>query len=207
MKLQGTFEPTDCVLIMGQRRCGKSYLAKKVQDIWPRRLIIDTLNEYRDEGEIVRTFKQFSEKLIELKAQNSRKFVIIFQFPVESKQFEAEFNEIMRLAYYFGDLQIVIEEIQLHCHPTWLPHWLKNNLLIGRHQKISLLFTSQRPGEVNKTIVSQCNHIFVGKLIDRNDLNYVSTFLNQDAEKLINLPERQFLYFCNGNIQQISNDI
>lgn len=199
------FQPTDCILIMGRRRCGKSYLAKKIQDVWPRRIIIDTLNEYKD-GEIVRSFSQFSQKLIELKAQNARKFVLIFQFPVESEVSEAEFNQIMRLCYYFGDIQVVVEEIQLHCSTSWLPHWLKNNLLIGRHQKISLLFTSQRPGMVNKTIVSQCNHIFCGTLIDKNDVDYVSTFLNQNSEKLINLPERHFIYFSDGKISEISTN-
>lgn len=191
---------------MGRRGCGKSYLAKNVQEIWPRRIIIDTLNEYT-EGEIVRSFSQFSEKLIQFKNQKIKKFVLIYQFPVESDSHEAEFNELMRLCYYFGNIQIVIEEIQNHSNTQWLPPWLKKNLLIGRHQGLSLLFTSQRPGEVNKTIVSQSRHIFCGNLIDGNDIKYVSNFLNQSSEKLINLPDRRFIYFHDGKIEEISNNL
>lgn len=199
-------EATDCILVVGRRGCGKSYLAKRLQEIWPRRIIIDTLNEYSD-GEIVRSFNDFSNKLIELKEKKAQKFVIIFQFPVESDILEPEFNQIMRLCYWFGNIQIVIEEVQNHCNTHWLPAWLKKNLLIGRHQKLSLLFTSQRPGEVNKTIFSQCSHLFCGNLIDGNDIKYVSNFLNQDSEKLVNLPDRRFLYFNNGKIIEISNQI
>jgi ABC-type dipeptide/oligopeptide/nickel transport system ATPase component len=199
-------EKADCILVMGRRGCGKSYLAKRIQQVFPRRVIIDTLNEYKNEGEIVRSFAEFSKKLIEYKENKSSAFVLIFQFPIESELNEVEFNEIMRICFYFGNIQIVIEEIQLHCKTQWLPHWLRNNLLVGRHQGISLLFTSQRPGEVNKTIVSQCAHIFCGNLIDGNDLKYVSNFLNQNSEKLVNLPDRRFLYFHKGKIAEISND-
>ncbi len=202
-------DKTDCILIMGRRGCGKSFLAKGIQGIFPRRVIVDTLNEYRPEGPnqfLARNFSEFSEKLIEYKQNNIRNFVLIFQFPVESDQFEGVFNEIMRVCYYFKDIQIVIEEVQLHSNTQWLPSWLKKNLLIGRHQGLSLLFTSQRPGEVNKTIVSQCTHIFCGNLIDGNDIKYVSNFLNQDSEKLVNLPDRRFLYFHKGKISEISND-
>ncbi len=200
-------EATDCILVMGRRGCGKTHLSKGLQTIFPRRVIIDSLNEYNSEGLIVNSFSEFSNLLIELKKENKKEFVIIYRAPIEGDLSESEFNELMRLCYYFGDLQVVIEEIQLHSNTAWLPPWLKKNLLIGRHQKISLLFTSQRPGEVNKTIVSQCAHIFCGNLIDGNDIKYVSNFLNQDSEKLINLPDRQFLYFNQGKINQISNDI
>ncbi len=199
-------EATDCFLVMGRRGCGKSYLAKRIQEMFPRRVIIDTLNEYRNEGIVIHSFAGFAEKLTEFKEKNLKDFVLIYQFPVESDVNKAEFNQIMRLCYYFGGIQIVIEEVQLHCSTQWLPHWLRQNLLVGRHQKLSLLFTSQRPGEVNKTIVSQCHHVFCGNLIDGNDLKYVSNFLNQDANKLVTLPDRQFIYFNKGEISQISND-
>lgn len=200
------FTSTDCILVVGRRGCGKSYLAKRIQEIWPRRVIIDTLNEYKGQGETVRSFAEFSKRLIELKAENTQKFVLIFQMPVEAEFSATEFDQILRLCFYFRNIQIVIEEIQMHSNPHFLPNWLKKNLLIGRHQNISLLFTSQRPGEVNKTIFSQCRHIFCGNLIDKNDAIYCSNFLGQDHEKLKSLPDRKFIYFNDGKCTEISND-
>lgn len=196
---------TDCILIMGQRGCGKSYLCKNIQTLWPKRVIIDSLGEY-DEGEIVHSFHEFSQKLIELKNSNSQNFALVYQFDPESKVSEEEFNQIMRLCYYFGSIQVVVEEVQLYSNPRFLPDWLRHCLLTGRHQNLSLIFTSQRPGELNKTILSQCAHIFCGKIFEGNDLRYVSSFLNQQSQLLSSLPDREFLHFNNGKIQKIQND-
>lgn len=199
------FQSHDCVLIMGTRGCGKSYLAQRIQKIWPRRVIIDSLNEYT-EGTVVYSFNEFAQKLSEFKSVNQHDFELVYQFDPESNISEVEFEQIVRLCYYFGNIQLVIEEIQLYSTPHVLPHWLKNALLTGRHQNISLLFTTQRPGELNKTILSQCSHIFCGRIVEGNDLRYISGFLRQDANKLINLPERKFLYFSKNGISEINND-
>lgn len=200
MKIEGN----DCILVMGRRGCGKSFLAKRLQTIWPRRVIVDSLNEYSGKN-VAFNFQEFSEKLIKLKSENSKKFELIFQFNPENENSESEFNELLRLCYYFSNIQIVIEEVQLYSSPHYLPKWLKNCLLIGRHRNLSVLCTSQRPGEVNKTILSQCSHIFCGNIIEGNDLKYISSFLNLEAKKLVNLPDRKFIYFSREGIREISN--
>lgn len=198
-------ESTDCVLILGQRKCGKSFLAKNLQKLWPRKVIIDTLNEYT-EGDIVYSFNDFSDKLLQFKKQKVENFTLVFQFDPENTASDVEFNELMRLCYYFGNLLVIVEEVHLHSSPYQLPHWLQKNLLVGRHQNIALMITSQRPANVHKTIVSQCSHIFVGKIIEGNDLRYLAPMLNQNTEKLVSIPERRFLYFNNGKVIEISND-
>ncbi len=202
-----SFAATDCILVMGQRGCGKSYLAKRLQTMWPRRVVIDSLNEYTaDDGEVVSDFEAFSNRLLQLKESKTDRFVLIFQSHPENAIGDQEFNHIMRLCFYFGGIQIVIEEVQNYSNPHNLPDWLKKCLLIGRHQNLSLLFTSQRPGEVNKTIISQCSHIFCGKIIEGNDLNYISKILRQDTEKLLTIDDRKFLYFSKSGTVEVSND-
>ena len=202
--------PTDCLLVMGRRGCGKSYLGRRLQALWPKRVVIDVVHEYKsndfENSEIVNSFDKFTEKLIEFKKNNSKKFVLIYQFDPESPVSEEVFDHIMRVCYYFGNIQVVIEEIQDFCTPHHLPLWLKNCLLTGRHKGLSLLFTTQRPGTLNKTALSQCRHIFCGNIIEGNDLRYVSSFLNQDARRLSSLPVRRFLYFRDGEISEIEND-
>ena len=204
---ENSISPTDCILIMGQRGCGKSYLCKNIQSIWPKRVIFDTLGEYSDEGNTCYSFEEFCNKMILLKSSNSLSFILIVQFDPETSLSDTEFNEMIRICYYFGNIQIVIEEVNNHSSPHNLPHWLRNCLLTGRHRNLSLIFTTQRPGELNKTILSQCKHIFIGKMVEGNDINYVKSFLGKDnAIKLINLADRRFIYFNNGNIKEISND-
>ena len=153
-------KPDDCLLVMGRRGCGKSYLAKKLQELWPRKIIFDTLHEYQSESETANSFLEYCDKLARLKSMSPDRFTLVVNFDIESEASQVEFNQMLRLAYYYGNVQIIIEEIQNFSSPHFLPLWLKNCLLTGRHQNISLLFTTQRPGELNKTILSQCAHIF-----------------------------------------------
>jgi DNA helicase HerA-like ATPase len=197
---------TDCVLIMGSRGCGKSYLCQNIQKLWPRRIVFDTLDEYQ-EGDLVYSFDEYSEKLQEYLKSKRESFVLVFKFDPESDTDHVEFDQAMRLAYYYGNLQVVIEEVQEFSNPHTMPKWLKNCLLTGRHQKISVIATTQRPGELHKTILSQSSHIFCGRIIEGNDLRYVSSFLNQDAEKLSKLPDRRFVYFSRDGVREIENNI
>lgn len=197
---------------MGRRGCGKSFLAKRLQQVWPRRIIIDPTSEYTDRNGkpifpgavVVHEFRDFCQKIIEL--EKLQKFELIYQFDQENQNFEAEFEELCRIIYYLGNVQLVLEEVQLYASTHQLPHWLKQLMLTGRHQGISLLFTSQRPGEINKTIFSQCIHIFCGSIIEGNDLRYVANFLNQDAKLLTMLPDREFLWRSSKGVKKIRND-
>lgn len=198
--------PTDCAIVMGQRGCGKSYLARNFQSLWPRRVIIDSLNEYRDGGLIVHNFSDFADSLLHFHEVNQKEFVLIYQFDFEARNKEHIFEEILKLCYYLGNIQVVVEEVQIYASIHNLPWRLENALLTGRHQNISLLFTSQRPGMVNKTIVSQCSHVFVGRISEGNDLKYLRSILGDEVEKLRLLPDRRFLYFSKEGVKEISNE-
>lgn len=201
------FLKTDCILCLGRRGSGKSFLAKIIQRIYPRKVIFDTLEEYGDtDGIVVRSFDAFSKQIVTLAGLS--RFTLIFKFSVESSDHALEFDQALRCLYYFEDIQIVIEEVQNFSSPHFLPHWLRQCLLTGRHRGISLLFTTQRPGELNKTILSQCAHIFAGPLHEKNDLNYVSSFLGVATARLTHLPPRRFLYFRPGEkLLMVKNDL
>ena len=191
------FEATDCIAILGTRGCGKTTLSKHIQKLYPKVVIIDPVSEYAD-GEVVDNFDDFAARMVRLKSSKKKKFRLIFRFHPDLENHEVIFNEILRLCFWAGGVQIVMEEVQLMTSPHFIPQYLKNNLFIGRHRTLSLLFVTQRPGQLNKNILSQCRHIFVGQLHEKNDLEYVSNFVGCETEKLINLEPRKFLYFSPG---------
>ena len=177
--------------------------------MWPRRIVLDSLGEYEREfpgAEKVHSFQDFGEKMKHYWENGAREFVLIYRFNPENSLSESEFDQIMRVAYYFGNVQVVIEEVQLYSSPNFLPHWLKQCLLTGRHKGVSLLFTTQRPGELNKTILSQCHHIFCGQIIEGNDVNYLKSFLQGQHVRLPQLPKRRFLWFSDDGVSEISNE-
>ncbi len=198
---------TDVFLVLGRRGCGKSYLARRLQTAYPRKVIFDTLGEYSSsDGIICHGFDDFSQKVLE--TQNLNKFTLIFQFDIERENHSDEFNEALRVMYYRGSVLLCIEEVQNFASTHGMQVWLKNALLTGRHRKLGLLFTTQRPGECHKTIISQSNHVFCGSLHEKNDVDYVRSVLGEKAFSLSKLPERQFYYFQPGkSLQLLSNSL
>lgn len=202
------FKSYDKTLILGQSGCGKSYLGRIVQKIWPRRVIIDCLNEYSDypKTDIYDDFGAIADRLAALERKKSKEYALVFQFDPEQKDTDAIFDQLIRVLYYMGNVLVVIEEIQEYCTPHKMPHWLRKSLLTGRHQNMALLFTTQRPALLNKTIVSQSAHIFCGRLNDKNDINYVSSFLNSESNKLAELKIRNFIYLNPEGITTFSTE-
>lgn len=201
------FKTTDCFLILGRRGCGKSSLTKKILNAYPRRIIIDSLYEYEG-AEIVYNFNEFCEKLQIKLRENSETFEVIFRIPHDSANSVEIFNQTMKVAMNFGNCLIVCEEIRLFSNIHSIPSHLTNALLIGRHHNIGMIFTCQRAGEIHKTIFSQCNHIFIGQMHERNDLLYLKQIFSEKIEELPQLPVGEFIYFSqNGEISKIKNEL
>lgn len=188
------FQPADCFCIFGKRKSGKSYLAREICSAYPRQVIIDPVADWTD-GEVVTSFNLFAEKLRNKIENNIRNYKIIFRFNPDEKLTSDIFNEILRLCYHAGDLQVIIDEVQMFCNPHWMPPYLKNLAFIGRHKKVGLICITQRPAQVNKGLLSQSEHIFCGQLHDKNDLRAVADFIGDDLNDLISLPARNFIYF------------
>lgn len=191
------FTKTDVLLALARRGHGKSVLARELQGMYPRRVIFDSTGEY-DGPLVVRSWSEFAAEIVPLRS--SPKFELIYRFePGASDDEEAAFDQALRVLYEFRDVQVVVEEVQNFATPHFLPYWLRQCLLTGRHRGLSLLFTTQRPGELHKTILSQCAHIFAGQLHDLNDLRYVGSFLGCAHERLTHLAPHFFLWFRPGH--------
>ena len=199
------FEATDCIAILGTRGCGKTTLSRKIQSAWPRQVIIDPVAEYSD-GIVVSNFSAFSEQLKKFEAENQKKFRLIVRPDPEIEDHAAFLNAVLRVCFHFRNIQVVIEEVQYFTTPHELPTQLRNCLFMGRHQGLSLVFVTQRPGALNKNILSQCKHVFAGMIHEKNDLVYLESIFHEQARNLPNIPKGIFLHFSPGSkIQRISN--
>lgn len=188
------FEQADCITVLGTRGTGKSTLARKISGAWPRKVIIDPINDWT-EGLIVRSFNEFSLKLGQFKREEKRSFTIIFRFSPDDHNKEEILDEVLRLCFHFTDLQVIIDEVQLFASPQYVSTYLKNILFLGRHKKVSLMAITQRPSQLNKNILSQSAHVFAGQLHEKNDLRVISDFLQIETEKIINNKKGIFFWF------------
>jgi hypothetical protein len=195
MKYQGqTFNSTDVIAVLGMRGCGKTYLSKQIQNCYPRKIIFDSLNEY--EGNIhVYDFQSFGQIILE--TEKSKNFSIIIKNNVEEKENEDIFNEMLRVCYYRGSVLLSLEEIQnfSDVNHYGMCHWLKNIMLTGRHSNLAIIFSTQRIGQLNKTILSQCHHVFIGMMHEKNDIQNICNFTGIKPESILSLKTREFLYW------------
>lgn len=190
------FAATDCFTIVGMRGTGKSHLARMINGLYPRSVVFDPTVDWTD-GDIVTSFEAFTEKLKYLYRTNCESFRLIFRFnPDLSREVrDSTLNEALRLCFHYKSIQVVIDEVQFFTSAHYMPEYLKNLLFMGRHQGISVLATTQRPSQINKSILSMSAHVFCGQLHEKNDLKAISNFINEDTEKLVTLPKRTFIYF------------
>lgn len=83
----------------------------------------------------------------------------------------------------------------------------------GRKFCLSLIISSQRPSELSKTVLSQCNSFIIHRITNRNDLEFVSKVVRADNVELLKvIPglERQYAIttgeaFSYSDIVKIAN--
>lgn len=195
--MMNQFTLNDKFALVAKTKSGKSYLGKKIQQAFPRKIIIDTTYEYTPEdGEIIYGFVSFTDAIKRI--SNLDQYTLIFRFGHEERDHEKIFEEICRLVFYLGDTFFVVEEIHLHSTSHSLNHWLLRIATMGSHQGIGYLLTTQRPSLIHKTLLTQCDHIFIGALIDPNDIQYVKGFCREHADSLYSFPARKFIYWSHG---------
>lgn len=199
---------------MGTRGCGKTHLSRTIQKLYPRVVIIDITGEYTDGIECY-TFEEFCIALEESLKQ--KEFRIIFHSHMDAGEEEKEhIDQIIRLTMIrssapeadYNNLLLVCEEVQNYSTVHSLPKYMRKCLLIGRHYGLACIFTSQRPGEVHKTILSQSHNVFAGTCVEANDLKYLSQRFGENADQLPELPERSFLlHRLRKPIKKVTNDL
>jgi hypothetical protein len=199
-------------LFIGKTKCGKTYLCRKIQEkFYPRRVIVDSLGEYKNTpGAVsVDNLADFVLQLKKLYESKAPRFVLIYTFRLgfDDEQREREFNEICKLVFHFKAICLVVEEAQKFCNPHKIVSWFADLMTLGRHNKIAVLMTTQKPSFIHKVIPDQCDHVFIGTIQGVNDKKYCADFLGISAGDFVVNPARVFTHYTSGQIQSITADI
>lgn len=206
------FGPTDKIAIFGRSGCGKSTLQAAITSCYPRLVIIDRMREHFEGDLITNNFEVYANFLSKALGEKRSTFRIVFQFDIEKQTDSQEFifEQVVRLAYKFGEITgkgitLSVEEVQFFAPPTYIPHWLKEATLTGRHAGMGVIISSQRPAAVHKDLVSQASHAFFGSLYEVRDIEYCRAILGDKAYELQTLPQGKFLHYSMGQINLVDN--
>lgn len=178
-------------LIFGKRGSGKSVLAKKTIEDRKRLIIFDTIGEYTD-GVIITDLSQLSDFWKKVYRGNFR---IIYQ-PVDP---EGDFKSMCRVVYLCEDLTFLVEEIALYSKPLTLTREFKEIIQRGRHNRIELIGTSQRPHGIDKLLTSQAKQMFIFNTTEPRDIDYFKETIGYEVvKKIAALKQYQYVKWIDG---------
>jgi hypothetical protein len=100
-----------------------------------------------------------------------------------------------------NSIVVVFEEAHRYINESDTDNYTLGNFYVerlareGRKFSLSLVISSQRPSELSKTVLSQCNSYIIHRITNRNDLDFLSKVVRADNVELLKvIPglERQY---------------
>lgn len=153
--------------MFGASGSGKSLYTKALVRDEKRLIVFDSMDEYSGMGK-VRTAKDL------LAAVGKPSFRVAFVPAARDDQRIAAFAFVCNLAFALGDCCLVIEELRFVTKPSWAPMEWARITAQGRHKRLRVRGTSQRPASVDKDFVGNCTRVRSGRLAYPDDARAVS---------------------------------
>lgn len=175
----------DISAYVGTTGSGKGVsVRERLSEEKPRRLLIwDPLGEY---GEFVtRTVTRLDDLAQSAKAGEFR--VAYWPGP-DSTKFADKFALFCRIVFAAGDLTMMVEELADVTTASWAPVPWRRCTKQGRHRKLCIIASTQRPADVDKSFLSSCTFIRCFQLGEPNDEKAMAARLRvpvEDVAKLV----------------------
>lgn len=169
------------VAVMGATGSGKSAFVKQLlAERNPNRLLIwDTMREYGSFGPVYENMGGIVEHMAKAKYFN-----LVFSPSRNDKTRAKQFDLFCKLAMTAGDLTLLVEELKFVTKPSWSPlPWSEVNLT-GRHKKLMVIGTSQRPAHIDKDFLSNATIIHTGMLGEERDMKPVAAAMRIAVEEI-----------------------
>jgi hypothetical protein len=180
---------------IGARGTGKSaWVQQTLKRLAPSRLAVwDLMQEY---GHLQST----SSLGDAIRAMRARRFAIAFRPSRDDEQRAKQFDLWCRACLQAGNLQAVIEELRFVTSASYAPPAWREMTLLGRHEahRLSIIGTSQRPAQVDKDFLGNCDLIHCGRLTGRADARVAAEVLGVDFRELLMLPDLEFFERTTG---------
>jgi hypothetical protein len=175
---------------LGARGTGKSAWCKQVLErIKPKRLAVwDTMQEHQlgvttgNLGEAIRAMK-------------SPAFTIAFRPSRDDEARIVQFDLWCHALLAAGRTFCHVEELAFVTSPHKAPPAWREMVLLGRHQQhqLSIMGTSQRPAQIDKDFLGNCDLIHCGRLVAKGDAQKAGEVLGVRFDELMKLPDLAYI--------------
>lgn len=131
-------------------------------------VVWDPMHEY---GKLGRTFDSLAKLTGAIRARPAGVFV--YQVPrhvrEDEKKMQAAFAFFCHAVYEIGDVTVIVEELSLVTKAGYAPPKWRELIVTGRHRRLRVIGTTQRPALCDKTFISNATLLRVGFLRAASD--------------------------------------
>ncbi len=154
--------------IAGRKGSGKSTAARRVLECCPRLFVFDAMGEHTWIPNRLRSLEAADDFLAWSETQEN------FAGAVIPDSLDDDFAEVAEMVYDRGNLLFAVEEIAVLCSPSFLPPELDRIVRLGRHRRLSLLWTAQRMVETSRRLTSACDWFVLFRHSEPRDLDGIA---------------------------------
>lgn len=181
--------PDRVVLVTGARNMGKSALIKALFACDRRVSVWDPMREYGAQGlAVVHSPAALKEFLLAHRRDAAR---VAFE-PGKRLDWFGAWCDLTRA---WGHCTAIGEEIATVTNPGKAPQEWGRLIREGKHSRVHLVGVTQRPAEIDKTIVGNITHAYVFALQRRKDRLYMAEELNIEQGMLDALTPHEFIEY------------
>lgn len=180
-------QSSEHVFMCGMTGTGKTTLMKRLYRgiKGGHAIVVDVKNELTMPGAIITSNPQKIPGILD----NGHN--VVFRMRAEKTTLDL----LARYAYARGNVALIVDEAALTLPEGQLPAGSKELSTSGRSRRAVFWVLCQRPANVDKTIISQCNHYFIFPLIQDQDKKAIAANIPLSIEKMESTPLYRFYYY------------
>jgi len=176
--------------IAGRRGSGKSTMAQRLLERCHRLLVWDAMGEHAWCPNCLSSVERLERFLAWADPQD----VFAARYLPERAGLVDDFEAVCELVFDYGRLVFGIEEVAMLCTPSALPDEFDRLVRLGRHQRVSLVWTAQRIVEVARRLTAATDYFVLFSHTEPRDLNGIAERCGAEvARQVADLPRHGWL--------------
>lgn len=182
--------PSEHVFVCGITGSGKTTLMKNLYAKIPagHAVVVDVKNELNLLGAVtVREPRNINEIL-------SKGSNVLFKMQPDRLALDA----LARYVFARGNTALIVDEAALTLPAGQLPPGSLQLITAGRSRRATLWALCQRPANVDKSIISQCQHYFIFTLVQDHDKRAIGQNIPLSPKQIERVPMHHFYHYQVG---------
>lgn len=188
--------------VVGRRGSGKSTIVKPMLQRCPRLFMWDAMGEH---DWIPNRFATLDELPPFLNwSQQQPQFAGAY-IP-QDDDLAAEFGPVCSVLYQRGNLVFGVEEVPMLCSPGFLPPAFDRIIRLGRHKRLSVVWTAQRMNEVARRLTAATDVFVIFSHTEPVDLEAITYRCGQEtAARVAQLGHHDHLIWTVASTGQVGS--